>query len=141
MSRWSDSLSKKFQVRGKSKSKYGAKKVSRDGYSFSSKGEAAMHAQLLLEEKAGLISDIQVQDHVYLTDARILYIADFKVMDLTLNEVVWVEFKGLELDVWKIKKRLWKHYGPGRLRIFKRAGGRIVLTEELIPKQKVPTQE
>jgi hypothetical protein len=37
---------------------------------------------------------------------------------LTSKEFVWAEAKGFETDPWKMKK-LWKHYGPGKLEIYK----------------------
>jgi hypothetical protein len=53
-----------------------------------------------------------------------------------LSKEVWVEFKGFETAVWKIKKRLWKHYGPGILRVYKGNEKTIALVEEVIPTQK-----
>lgn len=85
-------------------------------------------------EKAGEIEILQTQDHVYLTDARILYIPDFKIFDKTIHETVHVEYKGPETAVWRIKRRLWIHYGPNRLRVYKGSGLRMIVTEEIIPK-------
>lgn len=119
----------------RSANKYHAVKTSLDGYSFASKGESDLYCQLKLEEKAGLISDIQVQDHVYLTAARILYIADFKYFNIETQQHEWSEFKGLELPEWRIKRRLWlAGYGPGALRVFKKNGQRLILAETLTPK-------
>lgn len=100
-----------------------------------------MYQQLKLEERAGLIKDIQVQDHVNLTGppSNIIYIADFKIFDLVTGTHVWVEFKGMETDVWRIKRRLWMHWGPGILRVYKARGARLVLTETLHPAAPRPT--
>lgn len=117
--------------------KYGAKKLKHAGFSFASKLEAALYDHLRLLELAGELSEIQVQDHVYLTDARICYIPDFKAFDKKLSEFVWYEAKGLELGTWKLKKKLWKHYGPGRLRIFKGSAKRLIATEEIIPRCEI----
>lgn len=126
MSHWAKPLLKK------SENKYGAKKITAHGYSFASKGEAACYEMILAEARAGMIDkEIQVQDHVYLTDARILYIADFKIK--RDEEFEWIEFKGFETDVWRIKRRLWIHYGPGRLRIYKQKAGRLILDEIIDP--------
>lgn len=114
--------------------KFANEKTEIAGYSFASKGEAALFSQLKLEERAGHIKDIQVQSHVYLTEARIDYVADFKIFDIKLNQIVYIEFKGFETPVWRIKRRLYQHYGPGRLRVYKQIGNRIAMTEEIIPK-------
>lgn len=116
-------------------SKYGNKLASSsDGLSFSSQGERDCYEMLKLLEKAQELSEIQIQDHVYLTDARILYIADFKYRNLISGEEEWAEFKGFATDVWAIKKRLWKHYGPGVLKVYKKSGVRVYLAETISPK-------
>jgi hypothetical protein len=116
--------------------KYNATKVETDGHSFSSKLEAALYQHLRLREKAGEIKILQTQDHVYLTDARIAYIPDFKCEDLSTGEIYWVEAKGFESDRWPTIKKLWKHYGPGRLEIWKGTYLRLHLEEVLKPKVK-----
>lgn len=118
----------------RSGNKYNAVRVETDGRSFASKGERDCYEMLKLMEKAGEIEILQCQDHVHLTSERILYIPDFKIMDKRLNEIIWIEFKGFETDIWKIKKKLWRGYGPGRLRIYKGQGLKIRLVEEIIPK-------
>ena len=107
--------------------------MSYSGHSFASQLEAAVFEILKLREKAGEIKDIQHQDHVYLTDARICYIPDFKYFDTQLNDFAWAEAKGFETDVWKIKKKLWKFYGPGHLFIYKGSKTRVNLFETVIP--------
>lgn len=102
------------------------------GLSFASKGEAECHAMLQLMEKGNELTIEKVQDHVYLTEARILYIADFKIK-LANGDAAWVEFKGFETDVWRIKRRLWMHYGPGKLFVYRKDKGRIFLHETLEP--------
>lgn len=113
--------------------KYRSKRVQHEGFSFASQLEAAVYQHLKIREKCGEIKDIQNQDHVYLTNARICYIPDFKFFDCTSNEFAWAEAKGFETDVWKIKKRLWQHYGPGRLEIYKGSAKKIKLFETVIP--------
>jgi hypothetical protein len=114
--------------------KYGNTKTSLDGYSFSSKLEASVYSLLLLQP---FVKVLQVQDHVYLTDARILYIPDFKCLKTDTGEIYWVEAKGYSTDVWAIKRRLWKHYGPGRLEVYKGSAARPCLSETIIPKSNV----
>ena len=119
--------------------KYRNKRTKLSGYSFASQLEAALFLYLKSQEADGLIADIQNQDHVYLTDARICYIPDFKFFCKITKEWMWAEAKGFETDAWKIKKRLWKHYGPGRLDIYKGSAKKLTLHEQLIPKE--PTHD
>ena len=114
--------------------KYGAKKVSWSGRSFASKLEAAVYQVLMLQMKAGEISGIECQDSIYLTDARILYKPDFRVI-AEGGEEYWVEAKGFKTPEWAIKKRLWKCYGPGRLQIYTGSHAHPVLSETIIPKR------
>jgi hypothetical protein len=114
--------------------KYSNKKISHAGYSFASKAEAALFDQLKWLEKAGVLRSIECQDSVYLTDARILYKPDFVAWDVKLESPVWYECKGFETDVYRIKRRLWMHYGPGPLRVFKGSYKSLYLHEEIIPK-------
>lgn len=108
-----------------------------DGYSFASKLEAALYGILKLRMKAGEIESIQCQDHVYLTNARIGYIPDFKCLDAKTKEYFWAEAKGYPNDTWPIKKKLWAFYGPGRLEIWQGSYQNIKLTETIIPKNIV----
>lgn len=114
--------------------KYKNVKVERPGgMSFASKLEAALFDELHLREKAGEIKDLRDQVSVYLTDARIQYIVDFEYYDLREDQTVWAEAKGFETPVWKIKKRLWKCYGPGRLDVYRARSGAPLLTESVYP--------
>lgn len=115
------------------KNKYSAKKTEIDGIVFASKGESFCYLYLRQLERSGTIKILDLQDKVYLTHAKILYKPDFKIMDLTIDKIVWIEFKGKETASWAIKKRLWKYYGPGPLRIYKAMGSGVVLTEEVNP--------
>lgn len=126
-------LNKKWLKFQNKKGKYKNKETKASGRSFSSKGEAGCFQMLELMERAGQIEILQAQDHVYLTDARILYIADFKIFDKEIGQTVWIEYKGFETDVWRIKRRLWIHYGPGQLRVYKGYGDRLRITETIVP--------
>jgi hypothetical protein len=114
--------------------KYGAKRVDLDGRSFGSKLEASVYGLLKFREKAKEIEILQCQDHVYLTDARILYVADFKCRWTKTGEFLWVEAKGYETSDWRLKLRLWKAYGPGQLEIFKGTYKYPQLVETIYPK-------
>lgn len=110
--------------------KYGAKRTG----GFASKLENALHELLLLREKCGEIKDIKCQDHVYLTEARILYIPDFKYFDCHSKLDCWAEGKGFESPRWPTIKKLWKFYGPGRLEIYKGSYKHLRLDETITPK-------
>lgn len=99
---------------------------------FASKLEAAVHATLQLLERAGEIKSIQIQDHVRLSKAEILYIPDFRV-ELPDGAVEWHEAKGFETPEWKIKKRLWKAYGPGPLTVWKGSHAKPYIHERIVP--------
>jgi hypothetical protein len=47
----------------------------------------------------------------------------------------YFEAKGHEGDRWRIVRKLWQHYGPGPLHVFKDAGGILLETEVIIPKE------
>lgn len=111
------------------KNKYGAKRTTIDGIAFDSKAEAEYYCELLLQEKAGLIKLVELQPKIYLTDAKILYKADFLIEEP--GKLVWIDVKGHETPVFGIKKRLWKVYGPGVLRIIEKRGKRFQLKKEI----------
>lgn len=115
-------------------SKYGAHRTVHSGYSFASKLEAAVFDYLKLLEHGGEIKDIHLQPNVMLTNANIRMIPDFKAFDIKLNQEVYFEAKGYETDVYRIKRRLWKFYGPAILRVYKGSAARLTLFEEIIPK-------
>lgn len=105
------------------------------GRSFASKFEAEIFQRLSLMEAAGEVKEIRCQDHVFLTEARIEYIPDFRVFDLKLQQLVWHEAKGFETDVFRLKKKLWKFYGPGRLIIYKGNAKSYRIAEVIIPRE------
>lgn len=87
-----------------------------------------IHARMQIGE----VSDVQIEDHVYLTQARILYIPDFKIIEK--GETIWEEMKGFRTAAFAMKRRLWKAgYGPGKLRIWEKHRKSITLVEEIIP--------
>lgn len=103
------------------------------GRSFASALEADLYGYLLMLERQGELCDLRCQPHVFLTEARVEMIPDFVAYDVALSEEVYFEAKGFETDVYRIKRRLWMVYGPGRLRVFKGRVGKLKLTEEIIP--------
>lgn len=121
-------------VKPKKAHKYGAVKTQRKhpGLSFASKLEGEVYDYLLLLQKAGEITRIKIQPHVFLTKARIEMIPDFLVIEN--GEEIYVEAKGFQNDVYRIKRRLWKHYGPAPLRVMVKDYSRgVKLLEEIRP--------
>lgn len=114
--------------------KYHNKKDIRGDKSFASKGEAGLYDHLLMREKAGEISDIKTQVQVYLTDAKILYKPDFSYIEN--GKIRFAEFKGFECGIWRIKRRLWKFYGPAPLEVYKGTYPRLKITEVIEPCQR-----
>jgi len=110
-------------------SKFGNKASLRPGYSFSSQLEAAVFDLLKKRELAGEIRIVRVQASVYMTPARILYKPDFECLDLTTGKIFYVEAKGFETIVWRIKYRLWPHFVDADLHIYKGTHGRPYLDE------------
>lgn len=102
------------------------------GRSFASKGERDCYEYFKLLERAGELDSIECQVTSQLT-AGITHRTDFKYFDLKLGESIWAEYKGLEDQRWRDIKKLWKFYGPGRLRIYGGYGTRIRVTDEIIP--------
>lgn len=109
--------------------KYGAKKSG----NFPSKLEASVYNLLLVRETIGEIKDIKRQVQVYLTDAKILYKPDFSFVYIKTGETRWCEAKGFKNPVWAIKRRLWAHYGPGKLEIYEGSYRAPMLTEIIDP--------
>ena len=125
-----------FRGWGRSFGKYGAKEVTKAGRRFDSRLESALHDYLLEQERAGEIRDIKQQVRVKLTLAEIVYIPDFSYIDVKTEKTCYAEAKGVETDVWRIKRRLWAFYGPNGspLYVFKGSYKKLYLHEVIIPK-------
>lgn len=102
------------------KNKYMAQRCGLDGHEFDSKAERDYFSQLKLLESAGEIEILELQPKVYMTDSRILYKPDFLILEKKLNEKVYIDVKGMETPVFRLKMRLWKEYGAGTLRLVKK---------------------
>lgn len=113
--------------------KYSAKKVDLDGRSFGSKLEAAVYGILKLFERAGEIRDIECQVQVELSAAKIVYKPDFRFLDVNSGRTEYAEAKGFETPEWRLKRRLWKAYGPGPLHVYMGSYANPKLTETIIP--------
>lgn len=117
------------------KRKYGNSKVegTTPGHWFDSKSEKALHTLLSLRERAGEISALSHHPGtVHLTEAKIGYRPDFSFIEN--GETIYAEMKGFETEPWRIKKKLWTYYGPGRLQIWKQGSGGPILVDTVSPK-------
>jgi hypothetical protein len=92
-----------------SRSKYRAVPTIVDGIRFASKKEAAHYGTLKILERAGKISDLQLQPRfkIFIESALICtYVADFQYFDIAANRTRVEDVKGMKTDVYKIKKKL-----------------------------------
>ena len=99
------------QTRAPKASKYGNKRTVLDGITFDSQGEADHYAMLKLREKAGEISQLERQKPFPIVAGGAgtlcaVYKADFAYFDHVLGRGCVVDFKGVETDVFKLKKKL-----------------------------------
>jgi len=100
------------------KNKYNAKKTYVDGIKFDSKAEAEYYTLLLYKQKIGELKILELQPKVYLTQSKILYKPDFLIKEG--RDRYYVDVKGPETPVFRIKMRLWVHYGQGKLKLVKK---------------------
>ena len=108
-------------------SKYNNKKTQIDMYVFDSVAEAKRYKELKLLERAGEISNLELQPRFILQDSfkkngrtyrKIEYVADFKYIEN--GKTIVEDVKGLQTDVFKIKHKLFeKKYPELELKIIK----------------------
>ena len=110
--------------RNRTTNKFRAKKtqLTPGGRWYDSKLEADYRRQLELMQRAGAIKDLIDQPQVYLTAAQVGYRPDFAYTDVSTGEKIFVECKGFETEGYRLKLKLWRVYGPGKLLIVKRRG-------------------
>jgi len=102
-------------------SKYKNVKVKIDGYKFDSIAESKRYAELKLLAKARLINNLTLQPRFELqskfrhngkVEKAICYVADFSYIDQEEEKIVVEDVKGVETDVFKIKRKMFlKLYG------------------------------
>lgn len=105
------------------------------GYTHRSKLEAAVCQIIMFREKAGELVHVGHEKQVYLTDAKILYIADFECKNNLTGLPLFVESKGFASDRWPTIKKLWKFYGPAPLEIWTGSWQRPGLSEIIVPRE------
>lgn len=88
------------------RSKYGNKRIEGDGYVFDSKAEAARYWTLRLEQKAGLITGLEVHPRY---DLKVCdYVADFRYRRGNHLVVEDCKSKPTCTRAYRIKKKLMK---------------------------------
>ena len=88
--------------------KYHAKATWIDRIFFGSKAEAARYGELKLQERVGLISQLEVHQRfeLHVSGKRVaIYIADFTYWDQALHRVV-EDVKGVRTPLYKLKKKM-----------------------------------
>ena len=99
--------------------KYKNKKTQVDMYVFDSAREAKRYKELKLLERAGEISNLELQPHFLLQDSfkkngrtyrKIEYVADFKYIEK--SKIIVEDVKGIQTDVFKIKHKLFEKIYP-----------------------------
>ena len=117
------------------KNKFGREKVSHSGMRFDSKLEAAVYDILKLMERAGEIKDLRHHPGTtFLTRARVQSRPDFSYTNPATGETEYAEAKGFETPEYRIKLRLWRFYGPGKIHIWKGSHSKPFLHETVTPK-------
>ena len=89
------------------------------GKVYASKAEM-FFAQMLARMLANGEVRAVIEQPVVMLDI-IRYVPDFLV---TYNDgqVMYIDVKGMETPVFRMKLKLWKKYGPGKLRLVKQSG-------------------
>jgi|HigsolmetaGSP11D_1036233.scaffolds.fasta_scaffold28755_3 Protein of unknown function (DUF1064). len=99
--------------------KYGAKKTRIDGITFDSLAEANYYHELKLLQRAGIVTDFELQPKFELipsythpeTGRKIratYYIADFRVTYADGRQEI-IDVKGVRTEAYKLKKRLFEY--------------------------------
>ncbi|KQV31125.1 DUF1064 domain-containing protein [Rhizobium sp. Root1204] len=101
-------LSQKKTKRG---NKYNAKRVLHDGYCFDSIAERDHYIDLKVRERLGEISEIDRQHpyELWVNGLMVcIYKADFRYWDHRTKRRHVIDVKGVETDVFKLKRKLMR---------------------------------
>lgn len=104
------------------RNKYGARKTVVDGLTFDSAKEARRWQELCLLQKAGEIAGLERQVRIPLygrdgflifpSGRQAVYVCDFKYVDWRRGgEIVYEDAKGVETDVFKLKRAILGQQG------------------------------
>lgn len=120
-------MSTKQKIGSERMNKYRNKKVIVDGEEFDSKKEGNRYKELRLLERAGEISNLELQPRFLLQDKfkkngkiyrKIEYVADFKYIEN--GKTIVEDVKGIQTDVFKLKHKIFEKVYPDlELRIIK----------------------
>lgn len=100
-------------------SKYRNKKAQIDMYVFDSVRESQRYKELKLLERAGEISNLELQPRFLLQDSfkkngrtfrKIEYVADFKYIEN--GKTIVEDVKGMQTDVFKLKHKIFEKVYP-----------------------------
>lgn len=98
----------------KRRSKYNAKPVMIDGTRFASMAEAKYYKLLKLRERAGEVHGVELQKPFALIgpDGLLIatYRADFAYWDAREDRFRVIDVKGVETEVFKIKRKMMKSF-------------------------------
>lgn len=107
--------------------KYKNTKIVVDNIKFDSNLEATRYKELKLLERAGTITDLELQPRFLLQDSfkkngrtfrKIEYVADFKYIEN--GKTIVEDVKGLQTDVFKLKHKIFEKVYPNlELKIIK----------------------
>lgn len=91
--------------------KYNNRKTTVEGIAFDSKREAARYSELKLLEKAGEITDLELQKRFELVpkqqgERSVVYVADFVYRDSRSGALVVEDTKGCRTKEYIIKRKL-----------------------------------
>lgn len=93
------------------KSKYGAKKVVIDGITFDSTKEGGRYLELKMLERAGLITELELQVPYELNPGgthSLKYIADFRYRDGITGQLIVEDTKGYKAKEYLKKRKLMR---------------------------------
>ena len=99
--------------------KYKNRKIQIDMYVFDSIRESQRYKELKLLERAGEISNLELQPHFLLQDSfrkngktfrKIEYVADF--MYIENGKTIVEDVKGLQTDIFKLKHKIFEKVYP-----------------------------
>lgn len=104
-------------------SKYKAKPIVIDGIRFASGKEGAKYSELRILERAGHITNLELQPVFkfsvagnpvkYPSGRQAKYIADFAFFDQKQNRRIVLDVKGVKTEVYKLKKAFTEALNPG----------------------------
>lgn len=97
------------------RNKYGAIRSEYNGRTYASKAEANWARYYHEELKQGRIKALEEQPRVLLIPKpnKIEYVADF-LITWANGEVEYIDVKGVETSVFKLKHKLFKHFHPDK---------------------------